>query len=87
MLNILALHEGHGHGPPGDGETLWHYLTEAEHLPLTIGTAVALVVIVTLVVLTIRLAIKKRKPSHRLVEPIRVQNPSDGNHTPHRVTR
>ncbi len=87
MLTLLTLHEGHGHGAPGDGETLWHYLIEAEHWPLTLGTAVALVVIVTLAVLMVRLVIKKQRESHRPAEASRVQNPSAGNHTPHRVTR
>ena len=52
----LAFHEGHGRGAPGEGETWWHYLTEAEHLPLTLGTGVAIVVMAAIGLLTIRWA-------------------------------
>lgn len=27
----LVAHEGHGHTAPGQGNSLWHYLTEPQH--------------------------------------------------------
>lgn len=28
---LLVAHEGHGHTAPGQGNSLWHYLTEPQH--------------------------------------------------------
>ncbi|MDP1564524.1 MAG: hypothetical protein Q8M16_24350 [Pirellulaceae bacterium] len=67
MDKLMALHEGHGHGAPGEGKTLWHYVTEAEHWPLTAGTATAVILLAALGVLAIRWAIQNRKASTRIV--------------------
>lgn len=29
--SALFAHEGHGHTAPGQGSTLWHYVTEPQH--------------------------------------------------------
>lgn len=63
MDNLLAWHEGHGHGALGEGDSLWHYVTEAEHLPSTVGTAVAVIILATLGGLAIRWASQNRKAS------------------------
>lgn len=44
--SLLSVHEGHGHGSPGEGETWWHYFSEPEHLPLTIATILAATLLV-----------------------------------------
>ena len=41
-LSWALLHEGHGHGDPGTGETWWHYFTEPAHLPVSLGSVLAL---------------------------------------------
>ncbi|TWU10010.1 hypothetical protein [Allorhodopirellula heiligendammensis] len=28
---VLFAHEGHGHTAPGQGNSLWHYVTEPQH--------------------------------------------------------
>ncbi len=66
MIQILAAdflkislfaHEGHGHSVAGDGNTLWHYVSEPQHA----WVFAALVVVVIVAVLL-------RKSSHGAVE-------------------
>jgi hypothetical protein len=58
-LRLLCLHDGHGHGTPGDGASLWHYLVEPEHWPLTFGTVVSIGLIAYLGFFQIRRMLKK----------------------------
>ncbi len=65
----LAIHDGHGRGAPGEGETWWHYLTEAEHLPLTLGTGFAIVVLVVIGGLAVRWAVNKQSKTTDKIGP------------------
>jgi hypothetical protein len=66
MIQILAAHlskislfahEGHGHTVTGDGNTLWHYVTEPQH-----AWVFAVLVVVAIAAVLIR------KSSHGAVE-------------------
>ncbi|MBL8892783.1 MAG: hypothetical protein JNL67_22595 [Planctomycetaceae bacterium] len=43
---LISVHEGHGQARPGQGETWWHYFSEPEHMPLSIATLLALILLI-----------------------------------------
>jgi hypothetical protein len=61
----LSWHEGHGHGAPGDGETWWHYFSEPEHWPMSLGVAASVILLAVLGGFALRWAIKNLKAAHR----------------------
>lgn len=54
-----VFHEGHGRGEPGTGETLWHYFTELDNLPLSVGSVLALAFLSWLAVKICRLWLRR----------------------------